>query len=159
MTKIQLFTLSLSRSLRTWMLKTSVITGCILHIAEDKRIQKKLQQEVDDHKDNLVNYVKRQDTFMHWCFLESIRLEPIPTFSLAGRCTEDKVLEGYHIPANRLGVHLDEKVVRGIMTALFGQYDVDLEGQTKDGYGQFKTDKTSFFALYVANIGVKPTNL
>lgn len=57
---------------------TSVITGCILHIAEDKRIQKKLQQEIDDHKENLADYVKRQDTFMHWCFLESIRLEPIP---------------------------------------------------------------------------------
>lgn len=57
---------------------TSVITGCILHIAENKRIQKKLQQEIDNHKDTLADYVKRQDTFMHWCFLESIRLEPIP---------------------------------------------------------------------------------
>ncbi|CAI7633383.1 unnamed protein product [Penicillium glandicola] len=181
---------------------TSVITGCIPHIAEDKRIQKKLQQEIDDHKDNLVDYVKRQDTFMHWCFLESIRLEPIPAFSLAGRCTEDKVLGGYHIPANTsvvidahainiynpywgpdtkeyrperfdglnprdlkynlstfgygsrkcLGVYLGGKMVRGILTALFGQYDVDLEGQ-------FKTDKTSFFALYVANIEMKPRNL
>ncbi|KAJ5898549.1 Cytochrome P450 [Penicillium tannophilum] len=187
---------------------TSVITGCILHIAEDKRIQKKLQQEIDDHKENLADYVKRQDTFMHWCFLESIRLEPIPAFSLAGRCSEDKVLGGYHIPANTsvvidahaininnpywgpdtkeyrperfdglsarelkynlstfgygsrkcLGVHLGGKMVRGILAALFGQYDVDLEGQTKDG-SQFKTDQSSFFALYLANIQMKPRNL
>ncbi|KAJ5181196.1 Cytochrome P450 [Penicillium cf. griseofulvum] len=209
MTKDQLihtFTQSIFANLD---IETSGITGCILHIAEDKRIQKKLQQEIDDHKDNLVDYVKRQDTFMHWCFLESIRLEPIPAFSLADRCTGDKVLGGYHIPANTsvvidahainihnpywgpdtreyrperfdglnprdlkynlstfgygsrkcLGVHLAGKMVRSILTALFGQYDVDLEGQSKDGDGQFKTDKTSFSALYVANIEMKPRNL
>lgn len=57
---------------------TSVIAGCALHIAENKRVQKKLQMEIDDHLDNLAGYIKRQDTFLHWCFLESIRLEPIP---------------------------------------------------------------------------------
>ncbi|KAJ5945400.1 Cytochrome P450 [Penicillium verrucosum] len=188
---------------------TSVITGCILHIAKDKRVQKKLQKEIDDHKDNLADYVKRQDTFMHCCFLESIRLEPIPAFSLAGRCSEDKVLGGYHIPANTsvvidahainihnpywgpetkeyrperfdglnvrdmkynlstfgygsrkcLGVHLGGKMVRSILAALFGQYDVDLEGQIKDGDDEFKTDKTSFFALYLDNIEMTPRDL
>lgn len=57
-----------------------------------------------------------------------------------------------------LGVHLGGKMVRGILAALFGQYDVDLEGQTKDG-SQFKTDQSSFFALYLANIQIKPRNL
>ncbi|KAJ5202344.1 Cytochrome P450 [Penicillium cf. viridicatum] len=173
---------------------TSVITGCILHIAKDKQVQKKLQKEIDDHKDNLADYFKRQDTFMHWCFLESIRLEPIP---------------GYHIPANTsvvidahainihnpywgpetkkyrperfdglnvrdmkynlstfgygsrkcLGVYLGGKMVRSILAALFGQYDVDLEGQTKDGDDEFKTDKTSFFALYLDNVEMTPRYL
>jgi cytochrome P450 len=58
-----------------------------------------------------------------------------------------------------LGVHLGGKMVRGILTALFGKYDVDLEGQAKDGDGQFKTDESSFFALYVANVEMKPRNL
>ncbi|KAL4745288.1 hypothetical protein BDW72DRAFT_186856 [Aspergillus terricola var. indicus] len=43
---------------------TSVITGCILHIAEDPEIRRKLQKEIDENKSNLAEYVKRQDTFM-----------------------------------------------------------------------------------------------
>ncbi|PYH35118.1 cytochrome P450 monooxygenase hasH [Aspergillus neoniger CBS 115656] len=189
---------------------TSVITGCVLHIAENKRIQKKLQMEIDEHQDNLAEYIKRQDTFLHWCFLESIRLEPIPAiaFSLAGRCTEDKILGGYHIPANTsvvidaysininnpywgpdtkdyrperfeglnprelkynlstfgygsrkcLGVHLGGKMVRSIVAALLSQYDVDLEGQAKDG-DRYRTDESSFFAKYLANIQLTPRTL
>ncbi|KAH8423493.1 uncharacterized protein LDX57_001253 [Aspergillus melleus] len=187
---------------------TSVITGCILHIAENKRIQKKLQMEIDDHRDDLAGYIKRQDTFLHWCFLESIRLEPIPAFSLAGRCTEDKILGGYHIPVNTsvvidaysininnpywgpdaryycperfdglsprdlkynlstfgygsrkcLGVHLGGKMVRSIVTALFNQYDINLEGQAKEG-DRYKTDKSSFFAKYLADVEMTPRTL
>jgi cytochrome P450 len=62
---------------------TSVITGCILHIAEEPEIQRKLQKEIDESKSNLAEYVKRQDTFMQWCFLKSIRLEPIPGESVS----------------------------------------------------------------------------
>ncbi|KAJ5972750.1 Cytochrome P450 [Penicillium vulpinum] len=57
---------------------TSVLTGYNLHIAEKKQIQKKLQREIDDHKDYLDDYIKHLDTFMHWCCFELIWLEPIP---------------------------------------------------------------------------------
>lgn len=58
-----------------------------------------------------------------------------------------------------LGVHLGGKMVRSILAALFGRYDVDLESQTKDDDDQFKTDKTSFFATYLANMEVRPREI
>lgn len=50
-------------------------------------------------------------------------------------------------------------MVRSILAALFGRYDVDLESQTKDDDDQFKTDKTSFFATYLANMEVRPREI
>ncbi|OJJ45142.1 hypothetical protein ASPZODRAFT_144441 [Penicilliopsis zonata CBS 506.65] len=78
---------------------TFVLGSSILHIANNEAVQQRLCSEIEAEKDDLEGYIRRQDTFLHRCVLEGIRLEPIPAFSLAESCSEDKVLGGYVIPA------------------------------------------------------------
>lgn len=57
-----------------------------------------------------------------------------------------------------LGVYLGGKMVRSIVTALFNQYDINLGGQAKEG-DRYETDKSSFFAKYLADVEMTPRKL
>jgi gliotoxin/aspirochlorine/mycotoxins biosynthesis cytochrome P450 monooxygenase len=56
---------------------THVLTWCITLVADHEAAQRELREEVAANKHNLHEYLTRNDTHLHRCFYESLRLRPL----------------------------------------------------------------------------------
>jgi len=87
---------------------TSAITWAACHIAQNPDIQARLIQEIKDAlndeslgatpAERRDSYVRRNNSLLHYCYLESARLDPIVSFALPDVTHDAKVIHGYYIP-------------------------------------------------------------
>ncbi|KAL1919657.1 uncharacterized protein VTP21DRAFT_1588 [Calcarisporiella thermophila] len=87
---------------------SSVLAWALINVARNSRVQSKLRVEILDIlgdksgpelMSTIEKYINRQDTLLHYTYLESARLNPIAWLSLPEVTSEDKILgNGYKIP-------------------------------------------------------------
>jgi cytochrome P450 len=69
------------------------------------RLQKELDAALSDEslgsnrQDRADAYIRKTDTLLHYCYLESGRLHPILFYSLPELTADPKIIHGYYIPA------------------------------------------------------------
>ncbi|KAF7936254.1 uncharacterized protein EAE98_002473 [Botrytis deweyae] len=73
---------------------TNALTWLIILLGEITECQSKLRNEIHDSID-IEAYCNRRDTFLHFCFLETLRVRPIAAFTMPESSPMDKVLGGF----------------------------------------------------------------
>ncbi|KZF25220.1 cytochrome P450 monooxygenase GliC2 [Xylona heveae TC161] len=82
---------------------THVLASAIILLADNAKVQASLRSEFQKEcasENDLEAYVSRKDTLLHYCLLESLRLQPVLPFTFPEYAGQDKVLSGYVIPKN-----------------------------------------------------------
>ncbi|EOD44122.1 putative cytochrome p450 monooxygenase 2 protein [Neofusicoccum parvum UCRNP2] len=77
---------------------THVITSCVILLADAPQVQAELRKEFAEHAYDVDGYLSKRDTLLHYCLLESLRLQPVLAFSLPDKPPREKILGGYRIP-------------------------------------------------------------
>ncbi|KAG2412227.1 hypothetical protein HFD88_009784 [Aspergillus terreus] len=84
---------------------TSTVTSfLLLNISANQSFQSKLREEIQARQNEpsykLMDYVEKKDTLLHYAVMESLRMSPALWFSLPEKTATDKIIGGYHIPAD-----------------------------------------------------------
>lgn len=77
---------------------THVMTSCVILLADNAAVTGQLRREFTEHEDNIEAYLGRKDTLLHYCLLESLRLQPVLSYSFPEKPPREKTLGGYRIP-------------------------------------------------------------
>lgn len=77
---------------------THVMTSCVILLADNKAVTEDLRREFSEHADDIETYLGKKDTLLHYCLLESLRLQPVLSFSFPEKPPREKILGGYRIP-------------------------------------------------------------
>ncbi|OJD30436.1 cytochrome p450 oxidoreductase [Diplodia corticola] len=77
---------------------THVISSCVILLADNPTVQADLRAEFSRHAYDVVGYLGRRDTLLHFCLLESLRLQPVPAFTLPDKPPRERIIGGYRIP-------------------------------------------------------------
>ncbi|EHK21724.1 uncharacterized protein TRIVIDRAFT_191958 [Trichoderma virens Gv29-8] len=85
---------------------THVLGWLIIFVAQNTTVQEQLRKEITDQYGDVVEFLRRKDTLLHFCYLESLRLRPFTVFTIPETSPMAKVLGGYRIPKNT-GVVVD----------------------------------------------------
>ncbi|KAK4200401.1 cytochrome P450 [Triangularia verruculosa] len=83
---------------------THVLTWCITLIADHADVQRELREEIAANKSNLNEYLARNDTHLHRCFYESLRLRPLAVFSIGESAPSVKNFHGVLVKPNTMVV-------------------------------------------------------
>ena len=60
---------------------THVLTWIITLLADNKAVQEELRAEIRANLHGVIDYINRKDSFLHSCFLESLRVRPVSGLS------------------------------------------------------------------------------
>ncbi|EGO22661.1 hypothetical protein SERLADRAFT_473766 [Serpula lacrymans var. lacrymans S7.9] len=101
------FTHTIDETLFTNIDATTVsIMWAVTLVAQHEEVQERLLSEIaqiwepeGDEEDQLNLYLKRTDTLLHHCYMESGRLRPILFYSMSEQTADSKVIRGHVIPA------------------------------------------------------------
>lgn len=77
---------------------THVMTSCIILLADNTMVTENLRKEFAEHASDIDTYLGKKDTLLHYCLLESLRLQPVLSYSFPEKPPREKVLGGYRIP-------------------------------------------------------------
>lgn len=77
---------------------THVMTSCVILLADNAMVTKDLRKEFAEHADDIDAYLGKKDTLLHYCLLESLRLQPVLSYSFPEKPPREKILGGYRIP-------------------------------------------------------------
>lgn len=79
---------------------THVITSCVILLADNAEVTAELRKEFAQHEGNVNEYLGKRNTLLHYCLLESLRLQPVLSYSFPERPPRPKIIGGYRIPKN-----------------------------------------------------------
>ncbi|KAK7710019.1 hypothetical protein SLS57_008517 [Botryosphaeria dothidea] len=79
---------------------THVISSCVILLADNAEVQAALRAEFAEHAYDINGYLGKGDTLLHYCLLESLRLQPVPAFTLPDKPPRERIVGGYRIPKN-----------------------------------------------------------
>lgn len=79
---------------------THVITSCVILLADNAEVTAELRREFAQHEGNVDEYLGKRNTLLYYCLLESLRLQPVLSYSFPERPPRQKVIGGYKIPKN-----------------------------------------------------------
>ncbi|KAJ0120705.1 cytochrome p450 monooxygenase 2 [Diaporthe amygdali] len=77
---------------------THVMTSCVILLADNTTVTENLRREFSEHADDIDSYLGKKDTLLHYCLLESLRLQPVLSYSFPEKPPREKILGGYRIP-------------------------------------------------------------
>ncbi|KAL1640185.1 hypothetical protein SLS58_007136 [Diplodia intermedia] len=77
---------------------THVISSCVILLADNPAVQADLRAEFARHAYDITGYLGKRDTLLHFCLLESLRLQPVPAFTLPDKPPRERIVGGYRIP-------------------------------------------------------------
>lgn len=77
---------------------THVMTSCVILLADNTAVTEDLRREFSQHADDIDTYLGKKDTLLHYCLLESLRLQPVLSYSFPEKPPREKILGGYRIP-------------------------------------------------------------
>ncbi|KAF4537676.1 Cytochrome p450 monooxygenase [Lasiodiplodia theobromae] len=77
---------------------THVISSCVILLADNANVQADLRAEFAAHAYDVNGYLGKRDTLLHYCLLESLRLQPVPAFTLPDKPPRERIVAGYRIP-------------------------------------------------------------
>ncbi|KAK2616881.1 hypothetical protein QQS21_000259 [Conoideocrella luteorostrata] len=77
---------------------THVISSCVILLADAPSVQDDLLVEINETTEDRQSYIARKDTLLHYCLLESLRLQPVLSFTFPENPPREKVLGTYIIP-------------------------------------------------------------
>ena len=77
---------------------THVMTSCVILLADNTMVTEDLRREFAEHADDIDTYLGKKDTLLHYCLLESLRLQPVLSYSFPEKPPREKILGGYRIP-------------------------------------------------------------
>lgn len=77
---------------------THVMTSCIILLADNAAVTEDLRREFSEHAADIDAYLGKKDTLLHYCLLESLRLQPVLSYSFPEKPPREKILGGYRIP-------------------------------------------------------------
>lgn len=77
---------------------THVMTSCVILLADNTKVTEDLRKEFAEHADDIDGYLGKKDTLLHYCLLESLRLQPVLSYSFPEKPPREKILGGYRIP-------------------------------------------------------------
>jgi gliotoxin/aspirochlorine/mycotoxins biosynthesis cytochrome P450 monooxygenase len=79
---------------------TQVISATAVLLADSKETKEALNEEFNQNRGNILAYLGKKNTLLHFCMLEALRLQPVLAFSFPENSSKEKVIGGYIIPAN-----------------------------------------------------------
>lgn len=77
---------------------THVMTSCVILLADNVMVTEDLRREFAENADDIDTYLGKKDTLLHYCLLESLRLQPVLSYSFPEKPPREKILGGYRIP-------------------------------------------------------------
>ncbi|EFY94492.2 Cytochrome P450 CYP5334A1 [Metarhizium robertsii ARSEF 23] len=78
------------------------ITWAIKNIAENKKVQQELGDEIDANWDRLHEYISKSDTYLHRSFMETLRLQPPAVFNIGETSPSVKTFNGILVEPNTM---------------------------------------------------------
>ncbi|KID82714.1 Cytochrome P450 [Metarhizium guizhouense ARSEF 977] len=78
------------------------ITWAIKYIAENKKVQQELSDEIDANWDRLHEYISKVDTHLHRSFMETLRLQPPAVFNIGEMSPSVKNFNGILVKPNTM---------------------------------------------------------
>ncbi|KAL9086202.1 MAG: hypothetical protein Q9165_007267 [Trypethelium subeluteriae] len=81
---------------------THILTWCITLIADNAQAQQELRDEIAANRDNFHEYLTKQDTHLHRCFFEALRLRPLAVFSIGASAPSIKNFHGILVKPNTM---------------------------------------------------------
>ncbi|KAL6809691.1 cytochrome P450 [Trichoderma sp. SZMC 28015] len=79
---------------------THVLGWLIIFVAQNTALQEELRREITTQSSDMVEFLRKKDSLLHFCYLESLRLRPFTVFTIPESSPMAKVLGGYRIPKN-----------------------------------------------------------
>lgn len=70
----------------------------LVQLADNASVQSDLRAEFAAHAYDVNGYLGKRDTLLHYCLLESLRLQPVPAFTLPDKPPRERIVAGYRIP-------------------------------------------------------------
>lgn len=77
---------------------THVMTSCVILLADNSKVTEDLRKEFAENASDIDTYLGKKDTLLHYCLLESLRLQPVLSYSFPEKPPREKILGGYRIP-------------------------------------------------------------
>ncbi|KAL1868955.1 hypothetical protein Daus18300_005791 [Diaporthe australafricana] len=149
---------------------THVMTSCVILLADNTAVTEDLRREFSQHANDIDTYLGKKDTLLHYCLLESLRLQPVLSYSFPEKPPREKILGGYRIPKDLrynfqafgygprkcLGNNISDKMVHALVYQLFTQYDLVVRpNMKKENDYYFKTDKANWLGLFDVELEMK----